>query len=188
MNLDPIAHLVGWSNEAPVIVDGQKVTTLIDSGAQVFSVSSGLCECMTLMVHPLGRLLELEGKGGSTIPYLGYVEVSLQIPSIKGYNEDVLLLVIPSMTYSEKVPVMVGSKIIDRAMRMMTKKGELVSATVTWKQAHFGVVMSGLLQLPCTDSKGDREVGKEVAPSSGSHLTASREFCLDGVWGSVHTT
>ena len=60
---------------------------------------------------------------------MGYVRVNLQIPGIRGYNEDVLLLVILTMTYSEKVPVMVGSKIIDRAMGMTTK-GELVRATM----------------------------------------------------------
>ena len=37
---------------------------------------------------------------------------------------------------------MVGSKIIDRAMGMIMK-GELVRATTTWKQAHFGAVMFG---------------------------------------------
>ena len=106
-----------------------------------------VCEWMTLEVHPLDRLLELEGTGGLAILYLGYVEVTLQIPGIKGYSEDVLQLVILTMTYSKKVPAMVGSKIIDRAMGMITK-GELVRATMTWKQAHFGVVMSESLQHP----------------------------------------
>ena len=46
----------------------------------------------------------------ATIPYFGYVEVNLQIPGIRGYNWDVMLLVISNMTYAEKVPVMVGSK------------------------------------------------------------------------------
>ena len=86
LNPDPIAYIVGQSNEAPIIVDGQKVTTLIDLQAQVSSVSSGFCEWMTLKVHPLDRLLELEGTRGSAIPYLGYAEVSLQIPGIRGYN------------------------------------------------------------------------------------------------------
>ena len=36
-------------------------------------------------------------------------------------------------TYSKKVPVMVGSRIIDRAMGMIMK-GELVRATATWKR------------------------------------------------------
>ena len=34
LNSDPIGHLVGHSNEAPVIIDGQEVTALIDLGAQ----------------------------------------------------------------------------------------------------------------------------------------------------------
>ena len=79
---------------------------------------------MTLKVHPLDRLLEQDGTGGSAIPYLGYIEVKLHIPGIRVYNEDVLLLLILTMTYSEKVLVMVGSKIINRVMGMITK-GEL---------------------------------------------------------------
>ena len=104
---------------------------------------------------------------------------------MQSYNEDVLLLVIPTTTYSEKV--LVGSKIIDCMMGMMTK-GELVGATVTWRQAHFGASMSGSLHLPCTTSKEDGEVGKEVSPSPSSNPAASRRFCLHEVWGPAHTT
>ena len=104
-----------------MIVDGQKVTAVIDLGDQASSISSGFCNLLALEVHPLGRLLELEGTGGSISPYLGYVEINLQIPGMKSYNEDIPLLVIPTMTYSEKVQVVVGSKIIDQVMGMMTK-------------------------------------------------------------------
>ena len=89
------------------------------------SVGSGLCKHMALEVHPLGRMLELKGMGRVAIPYLGYIEVNLQIPSIRGYSKDVLMLVIPTMTYTEKVPVVVGSKIIHGAMKVITKE-ELV--------------------------------------------------------------
>ena len=44
------------------------------------------------------------------------------------------------------IPVMVGSKITDQAMRIITKK-ELTKVTTTWKQTHFGAVMSETLQL-----------------------------------------
>ena len=123
---------------------------LIDSG---IGFQCQLCEHMALKFHPLGRLLELEDTEGCTILYLGYIEVNLQIPGIKSYNEDVLLLVILTMTYSEKVLVMVRSKIIDRVIGMMTK-GKLAGATVTLKQAHFSVGMSGSLQLPLDDVQG----------------------------------
>ena len=165
-----------------MIVDGQKMTALINLGAQVSIVSSQFCEDLALQIQPLGQLLELEGTGGSAIPYRGFVEVNLQILRIKNYNEDVLLLVIPTMTYSEMVPVVVGSKIIDRALSLMTK-GELLKATTMWRQAHFGAVMSGSLQLPCTSSNKTR-VEEEVSNSSqkDNHVEV-RKLCLDNIRG-----
>ena len=103
-------------------------------------------------MQPLGKLLELEGTAGSAIPYLGYVEVNIQIPGIKNYNKDVLLLVIPTTTYSEKVPVMAGSKIIDRAMGVITK-GELIKVTMTWRQASFWGCLDDVQGHVCTTQR-----------------------------------
>ena len=135
---------MGHAYEVPVVIDGCEVTALVDLGAQVSNISAQLCEELGLKIQPLGQLLEFEGTGGAAIPYLRFVEVNLQIPGIRGYNKDVLLLAIPTTAYTEGVPVVVGSKIIDRALSCMTV-GELACATVTWQQAHFGAVMSGSL-------------------------------------------
>ena len=132
LNPEPIACLVGCSNEAPVVTDGQEVTALIDLGAQVLSISTQFCEELTLHIQALAWLLELEGMGGAAIPYLGFVEVNLQILQIRNYDEDVLLLVIPTMTYFKTVLVMVGTKIIDKALSLLTV-GELTKATMTWR-------------------------------------------------------
>ena len=104
---------------------------LVDLGAQVSNISAQLCEELGLKIQPLGRLLELEGTGGTTILYLGFVEVNLPIPGIRRYNKDVLLLAIPTTAYAERVLVVVCSKIIDKALSCMTV-GELAQATVTW--------------------------------------------------------
>ena len=118
----------------------------------MLSISAQFCEELTLQIQSLGQVLELEGMGGAAIPYLGFVEVSLQIPGIKTViNEDVLLLVIPTTTYSKTVLVMVGTKIIDEALSLMTV-GELAKGTTTWRQAHIGAVMLGSLQLSCSSS------------------------------------
>ena len=178
---------MGHSNEALVIIDGQETTALIDSGAQVSSVSSQFCEELALQIQPLGWLLELEGTGGSAIPYLGFMEVKLQIPGITNYNENVLLLVIPTTTYSKMVPFMIGSKIIDKTLSLMTK-GELTKATMTWRQAHFGAVMSGLLQLSCM-SLNKSGVEEQVShPSQSSDPVEVRKFCLNNIRGPVCTT
>ena len=147
---------------------------LISSSAQVSSVSSQFCQELALEIQPLGQLLELEGTEGTAI---GFVEVNLQVPGIQCYNEVVLLLVLPNMTYSQMVLVMVGSKIIDRAFSMITK-GELKKATTMWKQADFRAVMSESLQLSHINSS---KMGKdeEVSHSSpGSNLWRCRSSVL----------
>ena len=141
-------------------MDGQEVATLIDSGTQVLSISAQFCKDLALQIQPMCWLLELEGTGGAAIPYLRFVEINLQILGIRNYNEDVLLLVIPTMTYSKMILVVVGPKIIDKALSVMATRG-LAKATTTWRQAHFGAVMSGLLQL--SHSSSDKsEIGERA--------------------------
>ena len=69
---------------------------------------------------------------------------------------------------------------------MMTK-GELKKAATMWRQAHFGVVMSGSLQLSHTNpSKTGME--EEVSHSShGSDPVEVQKFRLDDVKGPVCT-
>ena len=75
---------------------------------------------------------------------------------------------------------MVGSKIIDQAMRVITK-GELAKVTMTWKQAHFGAVMSGSLQLSLHWLKWNWG-GKGGDPFPPRVNTVEvKEFCLDDV-------
>ena len=78
LNPDPIAHLVGCSNEAPMIIDGQEVTALINVGAQMSILSAQFCKELTLQMQPLHQLLELEGMVGAAISYLRFVEVNLK--------------------------------------------------------------------------------------------------------------
>ena len=164
-------------------MDGHEVAALVDLGAQVLTMSAQLCEELGLKIQPLGRLLELEGTGGAAIPYLRFVEVNLQILGIRRYNEDVLLLAIPTMVYAERVPVMVGSKIIDKALSCMTVE-ELAKATATWWQAHFGAVMSGLLQL--SHSSSEKLAMQNL--SGESDPVEVQKYQLDGVKGVVCTT
>ena len=110
------------------------------------------------------------------------MEVNLQIPGIRGYNEDVLLLAIPTTTYTEGVPVVVGLKIIDRALSCMTA-GELACATATWQQAHFGAVMSGWLQL----SHSSLDKLKVESSSRENDPVEVQKYQLDGVKGAVCT-
>ena len=67
-------------------------------------------------------------------------------------------------------------------------KGELAKATMTWRQAHFGAVMSRSLQLPHTSSNRTRVEKEAIHSSLGVDTIEVKEFCLDDVQGPVHTT
>ena len=87
------------------------------------------------------------------------------------------------MANAERFLVMVGSKIIDKALSCMTV-GELAKATMTWQQAHFGAVMSGSLQLSHSSSEklAMQNLSGECDP------VEVWKYQLDGVKGAVCTT
>ena len=66
--------------------------------------------------------------------------------------------------------------------------GECVEATTTWRQAHFGAVMSGSLQLTHSSSgKGEMKEGANHS-SQKSDSVEVQKFWIDDVKGLVHTT
>ena len=59
----------------------------------------------------------MEGSGGVTIPYLGYVEATLTILEVKAFQEDCLFLVMNDHRYGKRVPIMIGTFHIDMIMK-----------------------------------------------------------------------
>ena len=73
--------------------------------------------------------------GNSLISYKGYIEASLTIPDLAQYTKDVSFLVISDHKYRERVPVQIGTQVIDHLVVSMTEK-ELQQAGETWKQVN----------------------------------------------------
>ena len=87
-NPDPLLRLIGPANEATLIVEGQRFLALIDSGAQLSTMSELLVQALKLPVHKLNTLIEAEASGGGIMPYVGYVEARLAIPGIRKMDKD----------------------------------------------------------------------------------------------------
>ena len=66
--------------------------------------------------------------------------------------------------------------------------GELAKATTTWRQAHFGAVMLGSLQLSCGSSDKNKIEERTKCPSQRSDPVVVQKFWLDDVKGPVCTT
>ena len=135
-NPDPLVRLIGLANEAIVIVEGQEFPALINSGAHLLTMSEALAQALKLPIHNLHTLIEAEVSGGNTIPYVGYVEARLQIPSIQAMNKDSLFMVSNNSPYMDRVPIQLGTLHIREAMKYATQD-ELAKLSIAWKTASF---------------------------------------------------
>ena len=78
------------------------------------------------------QMLHLEGMGGFSIPYLGYIEATIMIPLIKDYEECVPMTVLKSFSpFSSRVPVQLGTMVLDQAM-VKIMADECTHASSTW--------------------------------------------------------
>ena len=75
-NPDPLFGLIGPANEPTIIIEGQQFLALIDSGAQLSTMSKSLVQALKLPICRLNTLIEPEVSGGrrGVIPYTRYVE------------------------------------------------------------------------------------------------------------------
>ena len=119
-NPDPLFRLIGESNETDIQIDGNKMTALIDSGAQISAITKGMAKKMKLKVQKLQKLLRIEGTGGGKVPYKGYVEVLLEVPGVKNLREYILMLVIEDSEYGERVLIQIGTLHIDMILEKAT--------------------------------------------------------------------
>ena len=78
---------------------------LIDTGAQLSTMSESLVQALRLPIHKLNNLIEAEVSGGGTTPYSGYVEARLTIPGIKQMDKDSLFMVTNDSPSTQRVPI-----------------------------------------------------------------------------------
>ena len=84
--------------------------------------------------------MDLEGTGGSLVPYLGYIETQLKILEVKAFDKDVLMLVVPDSSYCDRVPIAIGALDIDLLIKLATQE-ELGKLSHCWKR---GAVITGI--------------------------------------------
>ena len=122
-----------------MIVEGEEYLGLLDSGAQMLTITISQAKKMGLKIQSLENMLDIEGGGGIAIPYIGYVEVQLQIPEIKNYKENALMM------RNEKVPFEIGKIHIHAALKKMTKE-EWKNMTQSWQSVAL-LAMNCLLNV-----------------------------------------
>ena len=67
-------------------------------------------------IHPVTDLLEIEGASGQSVPYLGYVKVTLQFPKefiVTQPEKETLVLIVPEVRSNSLTPLLVGTNTLD---------------------------------------------------------------------------
>ena len=164
-NPDPLVRLIGEANEAPAIVEGIPITSLVDSGACMSAMVKSFAKELQLEIKPLKTILNIEGTGGGVVPYHRYVECRLQLPQIKKFDVDVLMLVIDDSAYGMRVPIQIGTLHIDMALELATE-AEMKKLSHKWDQAKMATALR----------------------MNSIVVSEEQKFKLDDVRGSVHTT
>ena len=96
LNPDPYCRFIGPKNLGKALIDGELMTFLLDNGAQINFVTPTYARKRGMDIISLDHLAqEIGGQiptiasiGGIMVEPEGFVMMNVQIPCVKGYNED----------------------------------------------------------------------------------------------------
>ena len=155
-NVENLAQLVGPEMESQVSIEGHVCPCLLDTGSQVSTISENFYadKLSHVPLRSIETLLDIRGANGHSIPYLGFIEVNMELV---GHGESlgqcpVLALIVPHTSYHDRVPVLIGTNIINFGFEANNRAfGSDVSGwpvSSTWKDIyhHFTKVDTMLQQ------------------------------------------
>ena len=95
----------------------------------------------------------INGLGGLFVKPVGFVLVNVQVPCVRGYNEEQIMIVLddPNMT---DCPIILGTPTLFRVMQVV-KESEITKLATPWATSClswlFGTVSACMAQIPLTD-------------------------------------
>ena len=101
LNPDPYCQFIGPKNLDEALIDGELATCLLDNGAQLNFITPAYArkrgmDIMSLdsLAHEVGgKIPPILGIRGIMVEPEGFIMMNVQIPCVKGYNEDQIAIV-----------------------------------------------------------------------------------------------
>ena len=138
-NPDAWSRLIGKSKVVITYIDGIEVKTLLDTGAQISFMSEEYAKKRGFKIQPLEKLVNFIGANGLAIEYSGYVEVNLQLPN-KGFNQDILILVVPHIEYLNFVPIILGTHTLETIDEHLVSNNLISNLETEWRLVHQAIL------------------------------------------------
>lgn len=135
--------MVGSANEGQISIQGVITTGLIDSGSMISSISETFYNSLEPLpeLHDISEFgLSVVSAGGSQLPYKGYIEANISVPSLGDSSLTVPLLIVSDTDYNSKVPAIIGTNVI----RLFKQDKSPSDVPVEWQTAFDSMCDDGL--------------------------------------------
>ena len=174
---------MGRANEERIFINGQPVTTLLDTGRQVTHVSHEFCLANGIQIHLFTQLVNIDGTRGDAIEYVGDAETKLFLPmGSQNFDIEALLLVLPTTEYQKRVPVAIGTTITDMAVEFI-KQNKPNHVSKSYKIVCYATHSKRMVQAQ-PSCKGSIKTTKPVTlpPFSTTIVRGSTKLRSHGMW------
>ena len=132
--------VIGKANEVSLLVNNKNVTALLDTGSMVSTIAASLCSELKLNVKKLDQVFSIKGAGGHDVPYLGVVETSIGCPTLQLDGFPTLMLVMPDTQYHSRLPVLIGTNVLNSMKEHVTPNGAVWNRTFATLARHQALV------------------------------------------------
>ena len=182
LNPDPYCRFIGPKNLGEVLIDGELTTCLLDNGAQINFVTPTYARQRGMDIMSLDRLAQeiggqippIAGIGGIMVEPKGFVMMNVQVPCVKGYNEDQIAIVMEDPGLKD-FQVILGTATIYRVMEVI-KESEISKLAVSWASSRLSWLMrdvhARMSQMVVNDV-----ANKSVAPLSVDEVVRVSNKC-----------
>ena len=182
LNPDPYCCFIGPKNLGEVLIDGELITCLLDNGAQINFVTPAYARQRGMDIMSLDRLTQeiggqippIAGIGGIMVEPEGFVMMNVQVPCVKGYNEDQIAIVMEDPGLKD-FQVILGTATIYRVMEVI-KESEILELAIPWASSRLSWLMRDV-HAQMSQVVVDDVANKSVAPLSVDEVVRVSHKC-----------
>ena len=164
------------------LIDGELMTCLLDNGAQLNFITPAYARKQGMDIMSLdslaqevgGKIPPILGIGGIMVNPEGFVIMNVQIPCVKGYNEDQIAIIMDDPGLKDCL-VILGIPTIFQVMEVI-KESEISKLAVPWASSRVSWLMRGM-HARMSQLAVDDMANKLVAPLSVDEVVQVSHKC-----------
>ena len=150
LNPNPYCQFISPKNLGEALIDRELATCLLDNGAQLNFITPTYTHEWGMDIMSLeslaqeigGKIPPIAGIGGIMVKPEGFVMMNVQIPCVKGYNEDQIAIIMDDLGLKD-FPVILGMPTIYRVMEVI-KESEISELVVPWASFRVSWLMRAM--------------------------------------------